>query len=360
MFVSFLPSLDPLLPFRKRQPVPVGQGATFFGKSRQAIAAVLPVLGLKPGDVVLAPASLCWEAVSPLLAFGLRVLCYPLDGKLCPDFTAMKAMADDKTRAVLVVHYYGFAQDIGPIRLWCQDTGLKLIEDCALCFYDGEHNGGVGKCGDAAFFSLWKFLPVPDGSVLLVSGGTQPVAPMAGACGFMLRPVVRLLTARAALFGFFPMRTMKRLHAGGGETVLEPVLPEPKPMSHLSCRIRKRIDLAEIAGLRRRNYTALAALLASERRVALLWPQLGARTVPNAMLVRVGDPGRLQMNLLARGFETELPINRLFRGVDGIEGLPAYPVVDDLADHVLALPVHQDMNIRHIERLAAAVKEALS
>jgi len=162
-----------------------------------------------------------------------------------------------------------------------------------------------------------------------------------------LNPMVLLRTPRA--------RTLGRGKAPDMSS--EPAMADPRPMSALSRRIWARLDMAAIASARRRSHQALAALLAAVEGVRPVWPELDSTTVPFAMLVRVDHPEGLQHDLSRQGFESELPIDRFFAGVRGVEGLDAYAEIDDLAGHVLALPVHQGMTRRHVERLGRDVRD---
>ena len=58
-------------------------------------------------------------------------------------------------RAVIPVHLYGQAADIGAVAAWCARHGLALIEDCAQAH--GAMHGGrkLGTFGRAATFSLY-------------------------------------------------------------------------------------------------------------------------------------------------------------------------------------------------------------
>jgi hypothetical protein len=75
---------------------------------------------------------------------------------------------DDKTRAVLVIHEFGYpcTQTVA-LKEQCIERGIPLIEDCAwTCggFIDPEHK--VGEVGDYAIFSLPKVFPVQYGGIL--------------------------------------------------------------------------------------------------------------------------------------------------------------------------------------------------
>ena len=59
-----------------------------------------------------------------------------------------------KTRAVIVVHFYGKIAQIEKIRKICKKNKLILIEDCAQAFGAKIKNGYAGSFGDFGIFSF--------------------------------------------------------------------------------------------------------------------------------------------------------------------------------------------------------------
>ena len=60
-----------------------------------------------------------------------------------------------RTKAVMVVHLYGRAVDMAPVRALAKKHGLKVIEDCAQAHGAIYRGSKVGSLGDAAGFSFF-------------------------------------------------------------------------------------------------------------------------------------------------------------------------------------------------------------
>jgi perosamine synthetase len=78
-------------------------------------------------------------------------------------------------RAILVAHFFGLPQSLTAIRQWCDQHGIRLIEDCAHAMFGLSDNRAIGSWGDLAIASLTKFLPVPEGGCLVNNMAPLPM-----------------------------------------------------------------------------------------------------------------------------------------------------------------------------------------
>ena len=60
-----------------------------------------------------------------------------------------------KTKALIVVHLYGYPANIGKIKQICKNNNILLIEDCAQAYLSKYKNKFVGTFGDASAFSFF-------------------------------------------------------------------------------------------------------------------------------------------------------------------------------------------------------------
>jgi dTDP-4-amino-4,6-dideoxygalactose transaminase len=134
---------------------------------RIAIALALRHMGVCAGDKILLPAYHSPAMIAPILWLKAQ----PVLFRVCPDTSVdledIRRKLDRRTRALMIVHYFGFPQDIFRIRSFCDEHGLVLIEDCAHCFFGEVAGKPVGAFGDYAIASPTKFFPVGDGGCLI-------------------------------------------------------------------------------------------------------------------------------------------------------------------------------------------------
>jgi dTDP-4-amino-4,6-dideoxygalactose transaminase len=133
-----------------------------------AIHLALRALDLPPGSEVLVPSNTYIATVLAVLQAGLvPVTVEPDLATYNIDPSKMQGRINVKTRAVVVVHLYGKACDMGPILAICRQHGLKLVEDCAQAHGAKYKGQSVGTFGD---FGAWSFYPTKNLGALGDSG----------------------------------------------------------------------------------------------------------------------------------------------------------------------------------------------
>jgi len=129
--------------------------------------------GLGPGDEVICP-SLTFVASANAPAYtGAEVVFAdirsPLDPVICADRVA--EMITPRTRAVMLVHYAGYAAINTELERLCDEHGLLVIEDAAHAAgtrVEGLHAGAWGDFGCFSFFSN-KNLAIGEGGMLVTN-----------------------------------------------------------------------------------------------------------------------------------------------------------------------------------------------
>jgi len=196
------------------------EGRTTIGvfKGRTAIALACEILELKAGDEILAPAYNCGTEVDALVSFGLSISAYRVGSDAKIDIDDLKSRLTSSTRAVYVIHYFGWEQPTTELRQWCDRHDLKLIEDCALSLFSSGPSGLLGRVGDAAIFSFPKTLGTWHGGLLSLATpptGEFPFCRNAGA-GLLLkelnqsaRSTVRRIFSKIGASRFLPAHSSR-------------------------------------------------------------------------------------------------------------------------------------------------------
>lgn len=152
--------------------LPPAREQHFFLTGRSAIYQLIVALGLSENDTVLLPAYVPEGVIDPFIVKGVRVSFYPTDRRLLADPDDIRRMlaVDESIKTLIIIHPMGFLQPIDAINDICDEKGVCLIEDNAQGLFSSYSDGEfVGSKGDVSLFSLNKFLPVPDGAILLIN-----------------------------------------------------------------------------------------------------------------------------------------------------------------------------------------------
>jgi dTDP-4-amino-4,6-dideoxygalactose transaminase len=114
-------------------------------------------VGVNPGDEVVCPSLTFVATANAILYAGAKPVFADVisqgDWTLSPD--AIKQKITKKTKAILVMHYAGFACDMDKIGRIAEEHQLKIIEDAAhgLGSYYGSRK--LGSVGDISCFSFF-------------------------------------------------------------------------------------------------------------------------------------------------------------------------------------------------------------
>lgn len=359
-----------------------GRRAALSFSTRVAIRRAVDLLGLKPGDEVLAPAWNCGSELDPFLAAGLTVRLYGADGvadgvgTVDPD--ALARQIGPATRAVYLIHYLGFLQPhAAAIRALCDARGLWLIEDCALSLLStaASAEGRVeGQDGHVALFCLYKFFPVLGGGVLVVNAPDLPdPAPFAKAPPW--RPILRhgLRQAAVRLLGPGGLSRLRRRPVAAAPTAPAEGLPDmpghyyfdpdlaERAISPGTLRAMAGMDPAAESATRRAGYARGLAALEGQAGLQPLFPRLTPGTVPLGLAVQVAPALRdgLVRALQAEGIAATPWWAGYHRGLDwGPQGA-GQPGARALKDGIILLPLGAGIGAAEVDHAVARLAALL-
>lgn len=153
--------------------------AVGVGTGTDAITLILRALDIGPGDeVITPPLSAAYSALAVLMA-GARPVFADIDPeRLTLDPRAAEAAITPRTRALLPVHLYGQAADMGALEAIAAKHRLALVEDAAqahLATADGRPVGTIGVAAASSFYPTKNLGALGDGGAVL-TGDAQLAA----------------------------------------------------------------------------------------------------------------------------------------------------------------------------------------
>lgn len=349
----------------------VGVSSAYLG--RVAVRRACRELQIGVGDEILAPSYNCGSEIDPLLASGAAVVLYRVDRSGRIDVEDLMARATKRTRAVYVTHYFGWAQPLAELSAWCKSESVLLLEDCALALFSRDERGPLGTTGDAAIFSLRKFLPVPDGGILRLKYGDPVEGRQVPPAGRTLRNMLPLLKNQAMRglerIGLYsPLRTamLRRHRVCGADSVSEglPDMPDDYyfdarmqdwAMSSLARGIAAGIDPDVVIDRRRVNYLALSKMVEGLPDVEPLFGELPEGVCPMSLPMLTPRRDAVTAFLNAHGIAAFPFWKGYHRKLDWSD----FPEARYLKDHLLTLPVHQALTNAHMVYIAQVLSEAV-
>ena len=301
-----------------------------------ALAVALRALGVGVGDEVVTVANGAVPTVAAIREVGATpVFCDVQAETALLDPERLEATLSARTKVVIPVHLYGNAVDVEALAQQLEGRGIRILEDCAQAQGATLRGRPVGALGDAAAFS---FYPTKN----LGAYGD------AGACVSRDRELAAT------------MRSVRTYGLEGAEALREGVNARLDELQAAVLNVklpRLAHDLSQRRALSERYDRGLPA---SVGRIASTPGALHGR---HLYVVRVPDRERVRALLDERGIGSgvhyPIPIHRMrayaFLGYD--EG--SLPATERLAKEVLSLPLYPELAEEAVDRVCAALADAL-
>ena len=365
---TFQPSmvLPKWLQFEGRIVIPTYRG-------RVALWLLCKICNFSPNDEVLMPAYNCGTEVDPFLSYGVKVIFYRVDRNAVIDLDDIYRRTTKRTRVIYIIHYFGWSQETKFVLEWCRQRDILLVEDCALSLFSSVKEGRLGTIGNAAIFSLPKFFPVPDGG-LLIFPNDQPLRKI-----MLNRPPLRT-TCRNALplwidhmlkSEWVPSINETRLYrlarklisrskriTANKETNLDfPDMPnhyyfnpiyQNWSISPQSVKILQQYDPQNIINRRRQNYLLLYRLIKDVPGCEPLYNNLADFECPLYFPIIVSNRSHWEKCLNEFG----ITAFSSWMGYHRAMSWTSFPEAKFLKDHLLQLPIHEDLDSRHMQFIA--------
>jgi len=131
--------------------------------ARSGLQIGLQSMNLQPGDEVLVPAYHCPVLIFPIVQQGLKPIFYCINKDCSTDINDLRSRVTERTRAIIVIHFFGYPTKLQDIKTLCQAHNAYLIEDCAHAFFGDWQEQRIGAEADISIASIYKFFPTVDG-----------------------------------------------------------------------------------------------------------------------------------------------------------------------------------------------------
>ena len=309
-----------------------GGGASVIGVANgtDAIALALRALGVGQGDEVITTPMTAFPTAAAIRQIGaIPVFADVQADTLCLDPQKALAKIGPKTKAIVPVHLYGQAVDLGPLL----ECGIPILEDCAQSHgtrWRGQLTGTLGKIATFSFYPTKNLGAYGDGGA--VATGDPALAAM--------------------------VRSLRNYGEG------------TQRYEHLSEGVNSRLDEIQAAILRVK-LRHLDVSLARRRELAALYRQLlrgvelpvetdYSHNTWHLYVVRTTPEKRnaLRQHLTERGVGTQIhypiPQNRQ-PALAHLGQQDTCPIADAEAERILSLPLYPELTDEQIAYIAEQV-----
>jgi dTDP-4-amino-4,6-dideoxygalactose transaminase len=372
MYVSSWPgmTLRELFPHHsdRRLPFPLStENRLSFYVARSGIYHLFRALGFNQGDVVLVPDYHSGNEVAAIRAAGASIVYYPIRRNLEPDLDKLADLARLRPRVVYVIHYLGWPQPMREIAEIFRECGSVVIEDCALSLLSESEGRPLGSFGDYSVFCLYKTLPVPNGGLLVQNRELLPPlaalelqrCPRASLAGRSAELLLEALRTRSNGVG----KALFDIKRAVGRTLRAVRMPQVPvgdigwnlanvniAMSGFCNSLMQGLDYDSIRRRRRENFLLLRERLAGQ--VAMPREDLPEGVCPLFFPILVQDKHEAAKALWNQGIGAVEFWNGKAAAANGEHRSDA----QYLRDHVLELPIHQDVATPHVHYIADQIE----
>jgi dTDP-4-amino-4,6-dideoxygalactose transaminase len=303
-----------------------------------ALLVSLMALGIGPGDAVITTPFTFFATVGSILRVGAEARFADIN----PDtFNVepgeIEKRITDRTKAIIPVHLFGQSVDMAPILDIAAKHGIAVIEDAAQAIgteYQGKRAGSMGTVGCFSFFPSKNLGAFGDGGIVTTNDSE-------------LSERVRILRNQ----GSDPKYYHKLLGGNFRLDALQAAVLRVK-LRHLDGWTEKRRGNATYYTKR---FQELG--LAGDKIVP---PTIvRERHVFNQYVIRAEQRDNLREFLTSRGVATEIyypvpmHLQECLNGKRFQQG--NFPVSENAAEHVLALPIFPELSREQLDYVASAI-----
>ncbi|HHW29998.1 MAG TPA: aminotransferase class V-fold PLP-dependent enzyme [Syntrophomonadaceae bacterium] len=307
-----------------------------------ALYLALLACGIEPGDEVITTPFTFFATAGSIVRAGAVPVFVDIDPKTYNiDTELIEEKITPRTKAILPVHLFGQAAEMGRIMEIAHKHGLKVIEDAAQalgCEYQGRPGGGIGDAGCLSFFPTKNLGCFGDGGMVVTNN--QEIAER-----------VRMLRVHGAKKKYYH----ELLGVNSRLDELQAAILRIK-LPHFKGWLKKRQEYAELY-----NDLFKASGLTVSGYVKTPYHLPGCRHTYNQYTIAVRKRDELRDYLKQRGIGTTvyyplpLHLQPVFRDLGYKKG--DFPQAEQAADYVLSLPMFPELTEEEIRRVVKTITD---
>ncbi len=326
---------------------PLGRNALYYG---------LKQLNISKGDTVLLPSFLCRTIVE---GFDYNVKFYNVKRDFSADQVDIEKKIDENTKAVMIIHYQGFPQNIKEISKICKECDVFLIEDCARALFSKYRGKRLGFFGDIGFYSIRKVIPSVIGGALVINN--KNIDSPSHKSVKISRRHEEFVNDRIEKFKKnyynFKRDALKRDRENWiKDKWVERELFKntsiyfdlPKPIKNIMANVNEK----QIIKKRVENFKLLSEIL--DKHIERIFDELPKGICPINFPILIDNRNKIRNLVWDKGIETLIHWDSLMP-----EKAKKNPNTMYLAKHELSLPVHHDLEEEHIRWMSSEINKIL-
>ena len=319
-----------------------------------ALHVALLAIGCGPGDEVVLPSLNFVAAANTIVHTGATPVFCDIRGgdDLNHDPADLEAALGPATKAVVLLHFGGFACDVGPVLELARARGIAVIEDAAHApgsRWEGQACGTIGDIGCFSFFSN-KNMPVGEGGMVVTASDE--------------------LAESLRLFRSHGMTTLTWDRHRGHASTYEVVQPG---FNYRLDELRAAMGIVSLARLddenaaRRRVALRYRDALQGERGLALAFAdRIGDETSSHHLAIALLPPGvsrdDVRATLAEKRVQTSVhypPIHRFAAYREAAAARPL-PRTEELESRIVTLPLFGHLTDEQVDLVTTSLLEAVA
>lgn len=120
-----------------------------------AIFLILKAIGIGQGDEVITVANTAIPTVSAIKQANARPIFVDVNKNGLIDVDKVPSLISERTKAIIIVHLYGYPVNFDALMKYKKTHGLTIIEDCSQAHGAKINGRKVGSIGDFSAFSFY-------------------------------------------------------------------------------------------------------------------------------------------------------------------------------------------------------------